>query len=229
MSEKIKKQVTVTRVGSYERQAFGYGTETVRIYTMTDEDNKVYVWKTTGSLWFKTGFNEEHGVFPKTINKGDKVVITASVKGETEYKGEKQTAIQRVKVVEVLYRAETWEERREREAKEKADRIKAQLDSVGEDDQLITMTYKNYKEHYADCEVIEDSFERTSCGTFIQVIVRAGRMKASGVRGKHFRGYELRNDKNEYIVYRAVSEENALKRAQKNYPDESWECVKIYR
>ena len=61
----------------------------------------------------------------------------------------------------------------------------------------------------------------------IAVIIRVGRLKASGVRGEHYSGYELENEVGSHIVYRAVKEENAIKRATKEFGG-NWECVKIY-
>ena len=54
-------------------------------------------------------------------------------------------------------------------------------------------------------------------------------MKASGVRGEHYSGYEMQNEIGQKCTYRAVSEENAMKRIKKDFPDHTWECVKIYQ
>lgn len=84
-------------------------------------------------------------------------------------------------------------------------------------DSSVVMPYKQYKERYADCKTIPGSYNKsTGC---IRVIVPDGRMKASGVRGEHFRGYELwmmdANGKKFYSCFRAVSEENAKKQRAK--------------
>lgn len=225
---RIEAKVTLTRMGSYERAAYGYGTETVYIYTMTAEDGTVYVWKTTGNLgrWI-----DRENYDYEACNKGDILVIKATVKGETEYKGEKQTEVQRVTVKEILFKAETYAERQERLAKERAERVKAQRESIKDGDTIWTqMPYKQYKEHYSDCEIIEGSFQRHESGFCgVDVIIRAGRLKNSGVRGEHFRGYEMTNELGNHCTYRAVSEENALKRVRKDFPEHEWECTKIYR
>lgn len=36
------------------------------------------------------------------------------------------------------------------------------------------------------------------------------------------------NELGEHCTYRAVSEENAMKRVNKEFPDHTWECDKIY-
>ena len=220
---RIEKQVTLIGEYSFTRRAFGgYRDEQVYIYKMTDNEGKVYVWKTTGHLMKETvlgkpedEYREVDTYFPK---KGDVFVIRATVKGETEYKGEPQTEINRVIVKEVISKYEAVKVA-------KAEKQKQSLD-LEAGDRIVEMFYRSYKQHYADCETVEGSYDdefRT-----IKVIVRAGRMKANGVRGEHFKGYELVNENNEHITYRAVCEDNALKGAHKEYPNHTWECVHIY-
>ena len=122
-SNRIKMTGVLTGDYSFERVPFcGYGKETVNIYKIEGEDGKVYVWKTTGIL-SKTEYTPEHqwvegwgwtwqdmkerNYYHIFIPKGSKIVFSASVKGETEYKGEPQTEISRVKVEEILFRAES--------------------------------------------------------------------------------------------------------------------------
>ena len=83
----------------------------------------------------------------------------------------------------------------------------------------------NYKEHYADCELLAGSWneqERT-----VGVIVREGRLKNSGVRGRQFADYLFKNGSRCRCVY-AVCEENAWKRIEKEFgSDEGWRLDKI--
>lgn len=232
MADRIKKEVTVKGIYSYTRPAYGYGTERVYIYKMESE-GIIYVWKTTTFWCVKTIKTNRKGMeytdYDK-VEKGDVLIITASIKGEDEYNGEKQTLVQRVKLVERTFRAERWEEIQARLEEEKEVKKQAQLESIGDNDVVWNMPYRQYKEHYADCETIIDSYECDRRGhKTIKVIIREGRLKASGVRGEHFSGYELENELGGRTVYRAVSEENAIKRANKDFPDHIWECVKIYR
>lgn len=232
---RIEAKVTMKGIYQYDRPAYGYGTETAYIYTMTGEDGKTYVWKTTTFMTLEV--EDERGWVTKAngktydyhrINKGDVIRIKATVKGESEYKGEPQTEVARVSVIERLFAAETWEEIQARKKAEAEAKKQAQLDSIGENDFVWRMPYKQFKEHYADCETVTGSFDKTNGHSTIQVIIREGRLKASGVRGEHYSGYELTNAKGEKMTYRAVSEENALKRANKEYPNEGWECTHIY-
>lgn len=219
-------EIRVTLVGDYSftRRAYGgFRDETVSIYKMVDDEGKIYVWKTTGSLMKETVLGkpedecrEVDSYFPR---KGDVFIIRATVKGESEYKGEPQTEINRVVVKEIISKYQ------EVVVEAKAEKQKQSI-NLEAGDRIVEMFYRNYKKHYADCETIEGSYD-DEFGT-IKVIVRAGRMKPSGVRGEHFKGYELENEQGNRTTYRAISEDNALKRAHKEHPNHTWECVHIY-
>ena len=217
---RLEKQVTLTGEYSFTRRAFGgYRDEQVYIYKMTDTEGNVYVWKTTNVLMYEKVLGKPEDavrdVDMYAPRKGDTFVIRATVKGETEYKGEPQTEVNRVKVVEIVSKY----------TEAKAEKQKQSVD-LKAGDRIIEMAYGNYKKHYADCETIEGSFDdefRT-----IKVIVRAGRMKPSGTRGEHYKGYELVNENGEHVTYRAVSADNALKRAKKEHPADTWSIEHIY-
>ena len=219
---RIETKVTLTGDYSFTRRAYsGFRDETVSIYKMVDDEGKVYVWKTTGHLMKETVLgkpeDEEREVETYFPRKGDVFIIRATVKGESEYKGEPQTEINRVVVKEIVSKYQ------ETVIEAKAEKQKQSLE---EGDRIVEMFYRTYKQHYADCETVEGSYDddfRT-----IKVIVREGRMKPSGVRGEHLKGYELVNEEGERTTYRAVNEENALKRAHKEHPNHTWECVHIY-
>lgn len=229
---RIEITVTMKGIYSFEAPAYGYGMETRYIYNMESEDGTVYVWKTTAVLFERVQTESEYDYVEidsrgrkwvyEQINKNDVIRITASVKGESEYKGQPQTELTRVKVVERLFKAETWEEIKARREAEKAAKAEEQKNSLQGEDFIWRMPYKQYKEHYSDCETVEGSFEKNRFGCFISVIVREGRLKASGVRGEHYSGYEfyfMQNGKKHRTCYRAVKEENALRRLQKDFPD----------
>lgn len=230
---RIEAIVTMNGIYSYERAAFGYGTETAYIYNMEAEDGTVYVWKTTSFMGFYVDdenghFRNNKGVWQEfyKVNKGDVIRITATVKGQSEYKGQPQTEVNRVKVVERIFRAKTWEEI-QKEAK-----AEDQRNSLTGEDFIWRMPYKQYKEHYSDCETVEDSYRSPRdygrIPATIEVIVREGRLKNSGVRGEHYSGYRLQNADGEQVVYRAVKEENAIRRAEKEFGGE-WKCIRIYQ
>ena len=232
----------LNKVFSFERPAYaGFGRmETVRIYKITGEDGTIFVWKTASAHLgreieapYETRDNVSYyhegkhvAIIWDGVDEGDTFTFTATVKGETFYKGEAQTEIQRVKVVDIIDRP------KKRAADEKAAKKKAQLDSITENDLVWTMPYRQYKAHYSDCETIIDSYTEyvqdyghhyEYSPATIKVIIRDGRLKNSGVRGKHFSNYwiefTLNGDYTHCDSYRAVSVENAIEQAKKRHPD----------
>ncbi len=80
-------EVTVERVASFERDSFsGWGKETVWIVTMRDANDAAIVSKTPSF----------------SAQKGERLVIKATVKAHDEYRGERQTLVQRVKIVKMI-------------------------------------------------------------------------------------------------------------------------------
>lgn len=207
---RVEMKVKLVGEYQYDRQKFsGYGYETVSIYKMTDDDGKIYVWKTTGWLVY----NDE------AINRGSVIIIAASIKGESEYNGEAQTELTRVKVKEVIEMGKSIEQiQAEREQAREAKKAE-QLASLKGEDFIWRMPYKQYKERYADCETVIDSFNRPRFGTAsVEVIVREGRLKASGVRGKHFHSFRLgweEEDGKHTSPFVAVDLDHAMAQAQK--------------
>lgn len=222
-TNRIEITVTMKNVYEYKRPAYVYGTEWAYIYSMEDEAGTAYVWKTTVFLYEE----DEEGNPKGRINKGDVIRIKATVKGQSEYNGQPQTELTRVKLVERIFKAKTWEEIQEERKAAREAKVQEQRDSLSGEDFIWRMPYRQYKEHYSDCETIIGSFDRNRGVATIQVIVREGRLKASGVRGEHYRGYRLQNEEGEQVVYRAVKEENAIRRAEKEFGG-TWECIRIY-
>lgn len=223
MAKAERINVVVTLVGEYSfANRFNPYLGKTTIYKMQDADGKVYVWKTSACLQYDNGNDDDY----RAIIKNDVIEITASVKGESEYKGEPQTELNRVKVNKVVKEHIT-------KSVIIANKKKEQMESLAEGDRLWEMPYRQYKMHYADCETLAGSYREIErgrdAGSYITIILRAGRLKASGVRGEHYSGYCCENEKGEKVTYRAVSEENAIKRASKEFPGHAWEVVKIYR
>ena len=81
--------------------------------------------------------------------------------------------------------------------------------------EVLRMKYKQYKEHYSDCETVYGSYDKAT--KTIEVEIPEGRMKTSGVRGKsygyyHFNGVEHGTNRNVQITIKAVSVGNAIKK-----------------
>ena len=216
MADRTELTVKFLKKSSYTSY-YGFVENEILVFTFEEVNTKkIYVWKTSGS-----GFNANYNSILR---------IKGTIKCETEYKGIKQIEIQRVKLLEVVERAKTKQELAEEKEKE-------QLASLKDGDTILTMTYKNYKEHYADCETLANSYcekdmihDRVQAS--IKVIVRNGRLKNSGVRNKCFSTYELFNAvKGIKCCFYAVCSENACKQAVKAFPYttvEQWEVHKIY-
>ena len=201
---------------------FSYYGTTHFIHTFADADGNIMVWKSTNPVdYIKDDCYE-------FIPEGSLVELTGTVKEHSEYKGTEQTVLTRCKF-KLVERAKTTAEVK----KEKAEEQKATLNGK---DFIWTMPYKQYKEHYADCETVAGSYNSHtddrgySHGVpTIDVIIREGRLKASGVRGQHFHSYEFTTADGQKVCYRAVCEENARKQMKKDYPEsENWECTEIH-
>lgn len=80
VGDKITFKVMDVRV-LYTMEPYAYGAGCTYAYRMVDEDGNVLIWKTGGD-----------------VQKGDK--IRATVKSQSEYRGEKQTTVTRGKVLE---------------------------------------------------------------------------------------------------------------------------------
>lgn len=225
VKDRVELTVKLVGVGEYETH-FGYSTTCMRVYTLKDENGEVFIWKTSSIL----GFDTEGGWCG--VERGDIARIKGTVKGFTEYKGVPQTELTRVKALEIVHREPTQEEKDEARRAE-------QMETIGEGDFIWTMPYKQYKEHYADCETLAGSFQRyvdpdgyTLKPPTIDVIIRAGRLKNSGVRGKRFYSFGIRfneNGSDRYTTYKAICEENAIRRAMKEFPEgKDFKCTEIY-
>ena len=93
--DRLTATVTLEKEVTFEVPSFkGWGTDTKHIYIFVDDAGNKLDWKTTGSLGCWIDDNTY-----RRVDEGDKVNIKATVKGHGEYNGEKQTEIQRVKLV----------------------------------------------------------------------------------------------------------------------------------
>ena len=225
VGSKISLPVEMVNIYEYVDYAFSFYGTSKYIYTMKDSSGNVFVWKTTSFMLYDSGKTNIHDdPIPVAVKKGDLIQISATVKEHSVYKDEKQMVLQRVKF-SIIKAAQT---------KEELDSIKReeQLKSIVGEDFVWEMPYKQYKDHYSDCEVLAGSFVdadvRTGECAKVSVIIREGRLKNSGVRGMHFSGYQFINEEGAKITYRAVCEENALNRCKKEFPEHEWELFRIF-
>ncbi len=77
------------------------------------------------------------------------------------------------------------------------------------------MTYRRFKQHYADCDTIPGSYNSESKS--IEVVIPEGRMKPSGTRGASYRymtftGTEIATGRHVECTIKAICMENAIRR-----------------
>ena len=194
---------------------YSYRGEETFVYKFESEDGKIYVWK-SGNVLVLDGVDiggemDSSKAFPQI---GAIIRIKASVKGENNYRGEDQILLTRVKVVEIIEQALSKEEKTEIKKN-------AQIESLNDGDFVYEMPYRQYKNHYSDCETLAGSYDNSA--RTIGVIIREGRLKNSGVRFQRFNTYRFRSEDGKRIQCRyAVSEENARRRVEKELPEYNW-------
>lgn len=210
-----KVEMVLTYKNTYSFPGYAYNT-TTHIHKFEDAEGRVLVWKTQKPMLIEKADGEMD-----IINRGDVISIKATIKGESDYKGQNQINLTRCSVLDVLTKAPTKEEWEAMKAKEL-------LEGLGEGDKVIRMPYRQYKQHYADCKTVPGSFDKTG---HIEVVILVGRMVNSGVRGRHYYDFVVNFTDGNYVVYKAVCKDNAIRRAEKEFPNLSvkdCELVAIY-
>lgn len=210
MGERIKVIVKYTRSFEYTDYKFSYYGTTHYTHLFKDAEGYTYVWKTTNPLDY---LNEDDEY--RFLIEGSKIELTGTVKEVAEYKGNPQTVLTRCRFT-VIELGKT-KEQIQQERKEQV------LASVGAKDFIWTMPYRQYKEHYSDCETIPGSFDskEDSRGNrhgqpTIDVIIREGRLKASGTRGKHYSTWIFEETATgKQLSFYAISEETATRQLVK--------------
>lgn len=231
IGKRITIIVTYKKRYEYTDYKFSYYGTTHLTHIFEDEAGNTVVWKSTNIVETindgKDDPNRKGDVV--FIPTGSTVELTGTVKDHSIYKDAEQTVVTRCKF-KLIERAKTQQEIQQ-------EKTEAQQASIGENDIVWEMSYRQYKAHYSDCETVigsyndhTDSHGNRHGDPTIKVIIREGRLKNSGTRGKHYSGFEFTGNDGTKVVRRAISEETALKRLRKEYPNvENWECTKIYR
>lgn len=98
IGDKLDIEVTFSHEISFDTQ-FGR----MNIYFFKDEAGNTLAWKTSAMLWINDLDENGNNIF---IRKGDKIRFTASIKEHNEYKGEKQTMLQRVRKIQMIQKAQ---------------------------------------------------------------------------------------------------------------------------
>lgn len=98
IGDKLDIEVTFSHEISFDTQ-FGR----MNIYFFKDEAGNTLAWKTSAMLWINDLDENGNNIF---IRKGDKIRFIASIKEHNEYKGEKQTMLQRVRKIQMIQKAQ---------------------------------------------------------------------------------------------------------------------------
>lgn len=159
---KIFVNVKLEKIHSYEAPGYGYksGYETHYIYVMKSDDGKTYVWKTSQVMRINNpDFDCIHRHEDNDCYEGDVLYISGNFRCESEFRGQMQTLINRVEVLERSHAGKTPEEK-----------LQLQLDSVGINDKIVKMPYREYKTKYDGFETVMFSYDATD--KTIEVIIR---------------------------------------------------------
>ena len=226
VGQKIEVEVIYKKRFSYTT-TFGHQYIDRNVFKMEDAEGNCIVWNTTSWIEDKK-FVDDNGMC-KIIPEGSRLLVTATVKEHSEYKGTEQTLLNRPKF-KLVELAKTEDEIRQ-------EKVEAQKATLTDKDSIWEMPYRQYKEHYSDCETIIGSYDThvDSQGNpqghaTIKVIIREGRLKNSGVRGQRFHTYKFQTECGEIVTYRAVCEENARKQMKKDFPNsDNWELYTIIK
>ena len=169
----------------------------------------------------------------ETLKVGDVVEFKCGVTDTIKsFRGIEQTKIVRCAQFILRGHIDLGDETTQRALKRIQDKER-QLTGIKQGDTLYTMTYSNYKKYYSDCETLIDSFEPASesKAAIITVIVRAGRLKESGTRGRQYSYYvfqEVGKGNTEQVTIKAICEGNARKQLKHRYPNQTWELARDF-
>lgn len=198
ITAKLIKRIEMDNPFSYSKW------DVIYLNVFADADGYKYIWKTSTTPIF-----EKSNVF----RCGNTFTFDATFKERKEYKGEIETVVTRCKNFVLVDEYKPVPKKRIT--------AEEQLATLKDGDTVIRMAYARYKKHYSDCETVVDSFE-TLYGwdgierKVIKVIIRDGRMVASGTRGKEFAYYRFQSPAGPYVDIKAITLENAIKRAPKD-------------
>ena len=99
IGERLEMTLTLKFSAHFEVPSFaGFGTDTMYVHNLVDDNGNVFVWKTSKGIYTANG-DYTYNV----AEKGDKVRIKGTVKNHSEYKDEKQTELTRCKTLEVIH------------------------------------------------------------------------------------------------------------------------------
>ena len=209
VGKKIQTEVTYKKsITVYNRFCSPYNYSDSYLHIFEDAEENELVWKTNSPMGIDTEIGDNSWA-RKPIPVESKLSISGTVKAHKQYKETDQTVLTRCKF-SIIEMAMTEEEKKE---------------SLKEGDFVWKMPYKQYKEHYSDCETLAGSYDRDE--KTVKVIIRSGRIKNNGVRGQIFFNVTFKLSNGRIRCYKAVSERTARNQLVKDLPEEK--DAEIYR
>lgn len=95
VGDKVDLTVAFIKTAWFEVKSFsGFGYDTMFVHTFKDNDEHVFVWKTTSSIGW---WNEETGDWDKPT-EGQQLHVKGTIKEHSEYDGMKQTVLTRCRI-----------------------------------------------------------------------------------------------------------------------------------
>lgn len=162
---KLKKElILVDTIVYYVEPVSYYDDGSRKLYKFVDEDNNIYVWKTTKAMGVDyVDANGNEGF--EFANEGDMLLISGTVKDVSEFRGEEQIVLTRCKIMSIIQHNFIKNEDDLRTLRQKLQLARFK------DYQIKTVKYRDYKESYTQYETLIDSFIRNDNGAFIDVII----------------------------------------------------------
>lgn len=164
--KKVMLELTLIDIITYGVEPRYYYDDGIRrIYKFIDENNDIFIWRTSSVLYIEEYDHEKDICFDYIIDPGDKISLSGNIKDISEYRGEEQVVLERVKVYRVLEkRSMTSDEIYEFHKNQQLSKIKGNYE-------IKTITYGEYKNEYDGYETVKGSFIRSDNGCFIDVII----------------------------------------------------------
>lgn len=164
VKDKVRIEVVLIDSIMYQGRSYHYYDDGIRyIHKFLDDEGNIYIYRCDRGLGIEfVDKNGYEGI--ELVEVGDKVFIGGSVKEISEYKGEEQTVLSRVKIYDIVEKQSMSEEDIVNYKKN------VQL-SKYDDVEIKTVRYKEYKEQYSDKETVVGSFVRNDNGCFIDIIM----------------------------------------------------------
>ena len=220
-----KVTLELTLVGQYYYMSQfaprGYSPLEHTIYKMLDDEGNIFIWDTASSfLGFRYTDGPDGNDVYEVVERGDKFLLSATIKAHKEYKGDKQTILTRCHLIDII----------EVPVKLTKEEIEAQkreeiVDSLNNGDKICSLGYKQYKEQFENCERVPGSFRRVGGYAFISVVLRNGAELPEKVNNKKASDFNFKDEEGRQVTYYANNNEFAQNSISADFPEHEWKLI----